>query len=217
MADQHNANIPAMGNQISADIPDIKENLEHHKDALQLILQAWSDTDNSSGKFDSTTVFSDGTYTYTIPTNGVAGNAKFMIGDSSTIAWFYLNAAPPGWKVLSTGADTVLAVSGGSGDYNVNGGNPDTAATWDIDGFTAAGEAAHTHAMATQGTTQFDTEFNVGVSSGYLVSGASGAGSARNRVTDDTAAGSSHTHTISSDSSYRPKGSVGKLYQLDTA
>ena len=37
MADQHNANIPAMANQISADIPDIKENLEWHKDVLQML------------------------------------------------------------------------------------------------------------------------------------------------------------------------------------
>ena len=37
MADQHNADIPAMGNQISADIPDIKENLEWHKDVLQML------------------------------------------------------------------------------------------------------------------------------------------------------------------------------------
>lgn len=38
MADQHNANIPAVGNQISSDIPDIKENLEWHKDLLQMIV-----------------------------------------------------------------------------------------------------------------------------------------------------------------------------------
>jgi hypothetical protein len=42
MADQHNSNIPAMGNQISADIPDIKENLEFHKDAFQVIFQSWT-------------------------------------------------------------------------------------------------------------------------------------------------------------------------------
>jgi hypothetical protein len=44
MADQHNANIPAVGNQISADIPDIKENLEWHKDLLQMLIGWHSST-----------------------------------------------------------------------------------------------------------------------------------------------------------------------------
>jgi hypothetical protein len=43
MADQHNANVPAVGNQISADIPDIKENLEWHKDILQMLC-GWKDS-----------------------------------------------------------------------------------------------------------------------------------------------------------------------------
>jgi len=38
MADQHNANIPALANQIASDIPDIKENLEWHKDVLQMLI-----------------------------------------------------------------------------------------------------------------------------------------------------------------------------------
>ena len=44
MADQHNDNIPAMANQISADIPDIKENLEWHKDLLQMLIGWHSST-----------------------------------------------------------------------------------------------------------------------------------------------------------------------------
>jgi hypothetical protein len=55
------------------------------------------------------TAFSDGTNAITVPTNGMAA-AVLMLGNSSTIAWFYLNAAPPGWKVLTTGQDTVLGV-----------------------------------------------------------------------------------------------------------
>jgi len=38
MADQHNDNIPAVGNLIANDIPDIKENLEWHKDLLQMLV-----------------------------------------------------------------------------------------------------------------------------------------------------------------------------------
>lgn len=44
MADQHNANIPAVGNTIVADVADIKENLEYHKDCFEVICTGWSDT-----------------------------------------------------------------------------------------------------------------------------------------------------------------------------
>lgn len=56
------------------------------------------------------TSFSDGSNTITVPTNGMSA-CKLMVGDSNTIAWFYLNTAPPGWKVLTTGADTVIGVA----------------------------------------------------------------------------------------------------------
>jgi len=130
MADQHNANIPAMGNQISTDIPDIKENLEFHKDAFQVLFETWSDSDNSASKIDTAVGFNDGTYNYEFPTNGVGAHSVIMLGTSDTIVWMYLNAAPPGWKVLATGADTLLAVSGGTAAYNVNGGNGGTGDTW---------------------------------------------------------------------------------------
>jgi len=58
MADQHNSNIPAMGNQISSDIPDIKENLEYHKDVLQNFVNAWSDT-TASGIYPVTMADAD--------------------------------------------------------------------------------------------------------------------------------------------------------------
>jgi len=45
IADAHNANIPAVGNQISSDIPDIKENLEFHKDVFENFINEWSNTD----------------------------------------------------------------------------------------------------------------------------------------------------------------------------
>ena len=44
MVDIHNDNIPALGNTIAADIPDIKENLEFHKDAFQQITSGWSNS-----------------------------------------------------------------------------------------------------------------------------------------------------------------------------
>lgn len=44
MADQHNSNIPAVGNQIVEDVADMKENFEWHKDVFQHICSGWSDT-----------------------------------------------------------------------------------------------------------------------------------------------------------------------------
>jgi len=164
----------------------------------------------------------DATYYALMPTNGVGANAVFMLGNSSTVAWFYLNTAPPGWLALDTGKDTVLAVAntGSGGDYDVDGGNPDSTASWTIDGITAAAESSHTHAMATSGTlTDYDELSQEVVVDGGMLVVANGTGSnpAKDLVTDDTAGGSSHTHTVSSDGSYRPKASVGKLFQLDTA
>ena len=233
MADQHNSNIPALTNQVASDIPDIKENLEFHKDAFQLLFETWSDTDNSSNVIDSALGFSDGTYTYDFPTNGVAGNAVIMCGNSSTIVWMYLNAAPPGWKVTATGKDTVLAVYADSGDYAVAGGSADTSATWTIDGITAANESTHTHTgpshshtIQNSGTRSSSTLGDyVTVSDGklrtfttagggnidYCVSGTTSAG------TGASGPGLEHGHTATSNATWRPKASVGKLYQLDTA
>lgn len=164
----------------------------------------------AGGALSTAAGFSDGTNAITFPTNGMAA-AKTMLGDSNTIAWFYLNTAPPGWKALSTGGDTVLGVSGGSGDYNVNGGNPDSAATWTIDGLTAANESSHTHTYS--GTTStVTTEF------GNQMAGVNdGIDEHSHTYSGTTSGGSTHTHAISQDASWRPSASVGKLFQLDTA
>lgn len=45
MADIHNPNIPQLANQISADIVDIKENLEFHKDVFENFMNEWSNAD----------------------------------------------------------------------------------------------------------------------------------------------------------------------------
>jgi hypothetical protein len=81
---------------------------------------------------------------------GVTVGASIMTGNTLTIAWFYLNTAPPGWVVQATGADTVIGVAGGSYSFNVSGGNPDSSATWVITGLTADSHAhtvsSHAHA-----------------------------------------------------------------------
>ena len=184
------------------------------------------------------TGFNDGTQNIDFPTNGM-GAAKLMLGDSSTIAWFYLNTAPPGWKALSTGGDTVLGVSGGAGDYNVNGGNADTAASWAIDGLT---KDAHTHTGPSHNhqwynhnasAASHDQTYNSGGAATNITSGTQkdalvksvlpGSGQAPIGIDGyTTLAGTGNTGAqsdagISSDSTYRPSASVGKLFQLDTA
>jgi hypothetical protein len=104
-------------------------------------------TRNNASKF-ATTGFHNGEIAIEWPTNNLDSTAtapKLMVGNSNTIAWFYLNTAPPGWKALSTGADCVLAVAGGTQEYNVNGGNPDSGQTWTISGLSSGNESSHTH------------------------------------------------------------------------
>jgi len=143
-------------------------------------------------------------------------------------------------EVSATGGDTVLAISGGAGDYNVNGGNPDTAATWTIDVISAANEATHTHAQTNHVHQWYN--FNSGSNHQSYDSGGTGQNISSVETADDgiitstgtgfklsadqyttstgsgaTGAGDAHTHTVTQDGSWRPSASVGKLYDLDTA
>jgi len=45
MANQHNSNIPAIGNQVVSDLDDMLENLEYHKDVFEVFVNSWDDTD----------------------------------------------------------------------------------------------------------------------------------------------------------------------------
>lgn len=218
---------PAVGNQIANDIPDITENFAHIKSALNRLMQeTWSDSDVTGIHLDSAVGMYDGTYTFTAPTNGVGADAKFMMGLNTTIIWMYLNAAPPGWKVTATGADTILGVSGGSQAYNINGGT--AGGTWTQPGhtLTTAESPAHVHASSgahahtfggatpTYGSGGGDTGMGVKLGGSESLAGSVTIASA----------GSAHTHTSSGGggthqhgTTYRPSASVGKLFQLDTA
>jgi hypothetical protein len=220
MADQFNDSIPAVSNQITEDVADIAESLGFLKDCFQKILGAtWSNTDTTGFKLLSTIGFNDGTYNYAIPTNPAAGlaHAKFMLGTSSTVIWMYLNTAPPGWKALTTGADMVLGIAGGSAAYNVNGGNPDSAATWTITGLAAD---AHTHTGPSH--THTGTTSELTITAGLNTRG-DGASSIDHTHTFTTAAdgtgasGAASATGVTHTPGWRPKASVGKLMQLDTA
>jgi hypothetical protein len=190
------------------------------KDVDSVVELHWEDESGNElditrlGRFNSARGFHDGTYTITFPTNGTAASTRIMTGNTNTIAWFYLNTAPPGWKALTTGADMVLAVSGGAAAYNVNGGNPDSAATWTI-------AAAHVHQWYNH------TDGNVAQtydSNGDAMTIPTGTTSYLGIYAQDTAAFATKINADSyttpagaSAGTWRPKASVGKLFQLDTA
>jgi hypothetical protein len=196
-----NNTAPAVGNQISADIPDIPDNFAHLKSGLVRIREdTGSDSDLTAFKIDTTVGFNDGTYNVEFPTNGIAAHSVIMLGNSSTIVWMYLNTAPPGWKVTATGKDTVLGVVADSGDYAVTGGSADTSATWKFE---------HNHIwQSTENTGGRQLVDESGSDQSYAVDGATGQPMGGNNVL--------YTK-LSTLESWRPKASVGKLFQLDTA
>jgi hypothetical protein len=153
--------------------------------------------------------------TITVPTNGMAA-ARFMLGNTSTIAWFYLNVAPPGWKVLTTGADTVLGVkatakSSGTATTDTASKLIDTAADFVTD-LVAVGDVAYnttdgtsalvtavdnltTLSLASDAFPDGDETYEVGTR--FIDPGGNGADegswdlSAQGELTKDA-----HTHTI---------------------
>jgi hypothetical protein len=157
----------------------------------------------------------NGTHDIAFPTNNMAA-AKYMLGNSDTILWMYLNAAPPSWKVLATGADMVLGVAGGAEAYDVDGGNPDSVADWQREDhvLSAAEIAAHLHGAGTlqpkireSGGGASDRGYTANLCTASITHG-SITGS-----TASTGGGGAHNHG----NTWRPKASVGKLFQLDTA
>jgi hypothetical protein len=149
-----------------------------------------------------------------MPTNGVAGDAVFMLGDSDTVVWMYLNAAPPGWKALATGADTVLAVSGGSEDYSGDGGTAGGDWTWNHNHkwFNFVGVNSNNQTYNSAGTA-------ITLSNSVAGGSCNGLGAAYDiavGVGQSTVSVSGWTNN-NDDETWRPSASIGKLFQLDTA
>lgn len=172
-----------------------------------------------------------GSYYAVMPSNSVAANARVMLGDTNTVCWFYVNTAPPGWKVAPTLAgDRVLSVSGGTESYNINGGN--AGGTWTVAGLSMAHThtgPSHTHTVSGQ-TVDTSHTHGVGAEGGANTGFQKGAfhtddgGSATDAVsavstgaegTGNTGAAS--TSAVASTAAWRPAAYVGKLFQLDLA
>jgi hypothetical protein len=164
----------------------------------------------------------DGTWKAAFPTNGVGEDAIIMLGLSTTILWMYLNAAPPGWKISTEGKDTVLGVKADSGPYNVNGGNPDSEATFSH----VHTSGAHNHKWK-DWTGAVDASWLSNGSSQTAIDGGGGVNRAglvelvnngdefcvnQDYYTENTTPG-----PTGGSASYRPSASIGKLFQLDTA
>jgi len=70
---------------------------------------------------------------------------------SGRTLWIYENTAPTGWSIVSGCSDGLLAVKGGSGDYNVSGGTA-LQGTWTQLGHNHTividAEASHTHTLS---------------------------------------------------------------------
>lgn len=206
------------------------ESVTSSLDALDIELKDVSDGTTAITLSTSAviTAFKDGSANaITVPTNGMAA-AKLMLGDANTIAWFYLNTAPPGWKVQATGADTVLAIAGGAQAYNVNGGNPDSAATWargdctlDLTeipahshtGSTAANESSHTHSVDAGSAGGAGTSTLLGGDGAGDITSGSGSAHTHTLTIAEEGGGGAHNHG----STWRPSASVGKLFKLDEA
>ena len=127
----------------------------------------------------------------------------YMHGDSSQKILVYRNTAMDGWSIDSSSAtDRVVALKGGS-TYTTGGAN---AGSWTISGLTNNTESAHTHTISTS-PDDFSAD-DVGVGGTYDVSATHNHGGA-------TGSDGDHTHTISSDATWRISAAVFTLQYLD--
>jgi hypothetical protein len=166
----------------------------------------------------------NGTHDIAFPTNNMAA-AIYMLGNSDTIVWMYLNVAPPAWKALATGAGLSLAVAGGAAAYDVDGGN--FAGSWTISGMSVPTGGSHNHKWYdNKGDGDDDKTYDVNgdaipiqqgtaVSSRHILVDNS---SDYNKGADSYTTKETHSHSsVNSNGGWRPAASVGKLFQLDTA
>lgn len=122
--------------------------------------------------------------------------AGFLKG---TQMWFYQDTAPALWSIVPGTGDRLLAVKGGSTNYNIPGGTQNLFGDWLIPGTTLTIDQipAHTHGFS---VFKSDQEGNLSkkVSSTNR--------STSNAVqTDSTGGGQPHTHPAS----YRPAANIG--------
>jgi hypothetical protein len=140
-----------------------------------------------------------------------------IVFPTGTAMWFYQNVAPTGWTLSATTSDVLLAVKGGTGAYNVNGGTQ--AGTWTAPAHTldTTEIPAHTHDVgANVGVPVFSISFNPAGSGTNIYDATAWLSSMADNVnavtelklfqTNTVGGGLSHNH---GGTTYRPLANVG--------
>lgn len=117
----------------------------------------------------------------------------------ATQMWFYQNVAPALWSIIPGTGDRLLAVKGGSTNYNIPGGSQNLFADWLIPGTTLTIDQipAHTH-----GYSVFKSDIDGNLSKKISSTNRS---TSNHTETESTGGGQAHTHPAS----YRPAANVG--------
>jgi hypothetical protein len=148
-----------------------------------------------------------------------------FFGANTNILWVYKNTAMSGWAVKADVTDVVLAVKGGSEDYDVDGGN--VAGSWTLGGLSgSSNNDTHRHQWYNHNPTASHQSYN---SSGSPIAiSTSGIPSTYEHITSRNDGGDgldtdyytsndTHNHTISvsHDGTDRLRGAVGTLQYPD--
>ena len=108
----YNENVPRESNNRGDDLISMQNNFKYIKDAFKFLFYKWSDNTTGGFRGNTSTGFTHHITGATIdfPVNNMQNKIAFMCGNKDTVAWFYMNAAPPGWKIETGGGDKVLAI-----------------------------------------------------------------------------------------------------------
>ncbi len=120
-----------------------------------------------------------------------------LIIPAGTKMVFDQDAAPAGWTRDTSQNDRVIRVVSGA---RADGGS------WTVGGITADNESAHTHGIASNGSTTGATLTLAGIvkDSGILNQRTGATGPSKNYAADYTDGGSAHGHATTSDATWRP-------------
>lgn len=154
-----------------------------------------------------------------ITANGAVATSSVIPANTKML--FYADTAPAGWTIANTMDDKLVFVTKGNAAGGQTGGGAHSTANWNSAvGLTAANENAHVHAgplhahsmarAANTGDASVPDGY-VGASSNLMVTFPIAAGPSsvlydytNNNAAANTGAGSNHTHSLSSNSAWRP-------------
>ena len=121
-----------------------------------------------------------------------------LCGDASQKMWIYRNDTCEGWVIDSAVTDRVIALKGGTDEYNINGGNTSAWTNWGH-ALTAAELPAHTHGIGVYG---------ISGASGYQVGATATTSLVDTETSESTGSDNAHEHG-------RPGAAVGTLQYPD--